>query len=198
MTNKGLRIHNSLFYPCHDGSLLNGIDIHFVYLGCVISGRPQGIFLKGMEDVVYVRVRPNGLMEISDPLRRGEARTIYVARHWDHYANDEYAPTLATGVEMQLADAEPCIFELMEASPPGRYDQTSSTILVWALAQFLGFLKLTVVDRNFLPEVRHQVIDFITVFCSTRGDVSLRLLVGDQTASFMNYTKSIWNMDLSE
>jgi hypothetical protein len=84
-------------------------------LGCVISGRPQGIFLKGREDVVYVRVRPNGLMEISDPLRRGEARTIYVARYWDHYANDEYAAALANGVEMQLADAEPYIFEFHRA-----------------------------------------------------------------------------------
>jgi len=58
MANKVLRIHTSLF-PLG----LPGLDIYFMYLGCLIHGAPQGIFLKSMQDV-YVRATPEGVMEM--------------------------------------------------------------------------------------------------------------------------------------
>ena len=195
MTNKGLRIHTSLFYPWHRDTLLNGLGVHFMFLGCVASGRHQGIILKSMEDVVYVRAEPNGLMEISEPLRRGEARTIYIARDWDQYANHEYAAAVATGIKIQLVDTKPYMFEHLESWPPGYYDQISSAFLVRDLTQFLGFLKLAIFDEKPLAQARRSVTDFIAVYCSIDRDVSVRLLEGERAVSFANYTKSIWHMD---
>ena len=195
ITNKGLRIHTSLFHPFYNGTLWDGTGTSVMYLGCVTSGRLRGIFLKRGENDAYVRLEPNCLTEISDFLRRDEARTIYITRDWDHYESHEYAAALANGVKVQLTDAEPYIFDCIGAWPSGLYDQISNTILVRDRAQFLCFLKLAVVDKSFLPGMPRRVIDFIAVCYDIDGNTSVRLLEGDQAEKFTNHTQLVWNMD---
>ena len=103
MTNKGFRIYTSLFYPYVDGELFKSADVHFLYFGCVAfrDRKPQGIFLRGMEDDVYVRGQLDSLMAITVPFQRDEARTIYIARDLDGYSHHEHNAALTAGVSTE-------------------------------------------------------------------------------------------------
>ena len=196
MTNKGLRICTSLFYISHNGELLDDSGLHFMYLGCILRRRPQGIMLKTIEHDLYERVEPKGLMAISSLMRRGEARVLYIARHLDNV--DDQLSMLASvlGITVKLKGVKPFGLDVIEAWPPGLYDQLQQRILVRGLKSYLGFIRLAIIDRKSLPDSRHQVGEFLAVCCSTnQAGFCLCLLQGNQATAFTDFTKSIWNMD---
>ena len=198
MTNRGLRIHTPLFFPPRRQSLSSSAGMHIMDLNCVVSGVSQGISLLKISDVDYVRIKPDSFNAMSN-IPRDQAHTIYIARNWDRYENDEYDTALATGVDMQLVDSESHVLEVVEAWPPGLYDQVNRKILIRELPQIIGFIKLVAKKKQSCLRRRHEPTKFLAVY-NTIEDLSIDLLEGDSARDFAKKAKSIqwWEPSTAE
>lgn len=194
ITNKGLRFHTSLFYPYYEGNILDKINLNFMDLGCIISGRPRGIFLTIMHDI-HVRAEPTAWIEITNLMRRGQAHTIYLARDMDQVSSIEYMASLRSGIRFRTQEAEPYLLQCIDIWPPGIYDPLARRILVRANEMYVGFIKFEILDKSLPARQSRKVGDFISVCATAEGAFTVYLFHEEQATSFEAYAKSTSGMD---
>lgn len=190
MTNKGARMETSLFQiENHSADNFPIKDVHILSLGCRSyrmyhdhDDSLQGIYLKETEDV-FVRAEPLDLVDMRCPMRRAEARTVYLARDFDIHADHSYNMNENLGIEVWWKSAKPYKLTINDSWPRGYYNHHSDTFVVGCSPHFIGYLVIDVTNSTLNHSIGRGLVASFKVLIIKNGhsNVVVKVCAKDDT-----------------